>query len=117
MFPADIPQILINRESLPHCRFDIELLGNCDNIIAHLCRSLGSDFADIAGKVELQELEKLPRVEGESDESSDEEVKVPESEDDIKALKECWKPKVNENISKKLPGKEPALSFLIIVLY
>lgn len=34
---ADVPQILINRESLPHLTFDIELLGNSDTIINQLC--------------------------------------------------------------------------------
>lgn len=36
--PAHIPQILINREPLHHCRFDVELLGDCDVIINHLCQ-------------------------------------------------------------------------------
>lgn len=35
--PAHVPQILINREPLPHCHFDVELLGDCDVIINHLC--------------------------------------------------------------------------------
>lgn len=37
LLPASVPQILINRESLPHKTFDIELLGNCDTIINELC--------------------------------------------------------------------------------
>lgn len=36
--PAHVPQILINREPLSHCHFDVELLGDCDVIINHLCR-------------------------------------------------------------------------------
>lgn len=36
--PANVPQILINREPLPHCHFDVELLGDCDAIINHICR-------------------------------------------------------------------------------
>ncbi|KAJ8946100.1 hypothetical protein NQ318_010397 [Aromia moschata] len=40
--PAHVPQILINREPLPHCHFDVELLGDCDVIINHLCRLLGN---------------------------------------------------------------------------
>lgn len=35
--PEDVPQILINREPLPHCHFDVELLGDCDIIINQLC--------------------------------------------------------------------------------
>ncbi|CAF0826057.1 unnamed protein product [Rotaria sp. Silwood1] len=40
LLSADIPQILINREHLPHKKFDIELLGNCDVIINELCLRL-----------------------------------------------------------------------------
>ncbi|CAF0894142.1 unnamed protein product [Rotaria sordida] len=40
LLPGDIPQILINRERLPHKTFDIELLGNCDVIINELCLRL-----------------------------------------------------------------------------
>lgn len=36
--PPEVPQILINREPLPHCHFDVELLGDCDVIINHLCQ-------------------------------------------------------------------------------
>ncbi|RZC33455.1 NAD-dependent histone deacetylase Sir2, partial [Asbolus verrucosus] len=39
--PAHVPQILINREPLPHCHFDVELLGDCDVIINHLCHLFG----------------------------------------------------------------------------
>lgn len=35
--PPDVPQILINRESLPHLEFDIELLGDGDVVINQLC--------------------------------------------------------------------------------
>lgn len=35
--PADIPQILINREHLSHMTFDVELLGDCDIIVQELC--------------------------------------------------------------------------------
>lgn len=36
--PSHVPQILINREPLPHCHFDVELMGDCDVIINHLCQ-------------------------------------------------------------------------------
>ncbi|XP_041363489.1 NAD-dependent protein deacetylase sirtuin-1-like isoform X2 [Gigantopelta aegis] len=39
--PADVPQVLINREHLEHMKFDVELLGNCDEIVCELCRRLG----------------------------------------------------------------------------
>ncbi|KAF9960622.1 NAD-dependent histone deacetylase sir2 [Modicella reniformis] len=37
----DIPQILINRTPITHMDFDVQLLGNCDTIVAELCRMLG----------------------------------------------------------------------------
>lgn len=40
LLPSHVPQILINRERLPHKTFDIELLGNCDVIINELCLRL-----------------------------------------------------------------------------
>lgn len=36
--PENIPQILINREPLSHLNFDVELLGDCDVIVKHLCK-------------------------------------------------------------------------------
>uniref|UniRef100_A0A1B0D9H0 protein acetyllysine N-acetyltransferase n=1 Tax=Phlebotomus papatasi TaxID=29031 RepID=A0A1B0D9H0_PHLPP len=42
-----VPQILINREPLPHMRFDVELLGDSDVIIDHLCNELGGEWRDI----------------------------------------------------------------------
>jgi NAD-dependent deacetylase sirtuin 1 len=35
--PSNVPQILINRERLPHLNFDIELLGDSDIVIDQLC--------------------------------------------------------------------------------
>lgn len=36
LLPQQVPQILINRESLRHMNFDIELLGDCDVIVNEL---------------------------------------------------------------------------------
>ncbi|CAB0002344.1 unnamed protein product [Nesidiocoris tenuis] len=36
--PAKVPQVLINRERLPHMNFDVELLGDSDSIVDQLCR-------------------------------------------------------------------------------
>ena len=44
-----VPQVLINREPLKHMTFDVELLGDCDVIIAELCRRLGSDWLEGIG--------------------------------------------------------------------
>lgn len=43
--PPEVPQILINRESLKHVTFDVELLGDCDVIIKELCNRLGWDLS------------------------------------------------------------------------
>lgn len=47
--PAHVPQIIVNRELL-HKRlvFDVELLGNCDDIISELCKRLGADWDHLA---------------------------------------------------------------------
>lgn len=42
-----MPQILINREPLPHLHFDIELLGDCDVIINELSQRLGGKYAEL----------------------------------------------------------------------
>ncbi|KAF9435875.1 NAD-dependent histone deacetylase sir2 [Entomortierella beljakovae] len=39
--PRDVPQILINRTPITHTEFDVQLLGNCDTIVAELCRLAG----------------------------------------------------------------------------
>jgi len=106
MVPSEVPQILINRESLPHCRFDVELLGNCDSIIAQLCKMMGPSFLELADVPELREIEKLPK--GGSVNCGDEEVSVPKSEHDIQALKACWEPKTNEKLVDRLPRKYPS---------
>ena len=38
--PPHVPQILINRETLRHLTFDVQLLGDCDIIINELCLRL-----------------------------------------------------------------------------
>uniref|UniRef100_A0A8B9L7F5 protein acetyllysine N-acetyltransferase n=1 Tax=Astyanax mexicanus TaxID=7994 RepID=A0A8B9L7F5_ASTMX len=45
--PHDVPQVLINREPLPHLNFDVELLGDCDVIVNELCHRLGGDFQQL----------------------------------------------------------------------
>ena len=47
VLPSHVPQVLINRENLPHMNFDVELLGDCDGIIQRLCQDLGEPFAEI----------------------------------------------------------------------
>lgn len=45
--PSDVPQVLINRERLPYMNFDVELLGDSDVIIDHLCRQLGGEWNEV----------------------------------------------------------------------
>ncbi|KAG8036403.1 hypothetical protein G9C98_003725 [Cotesia typhae] len=58
--PSHVPQILINRESLPHLKFDIELLGDGDIIINQLCHLIGDEFEEICWKKEI--LEETPHL-------------------------------------------------------
>lgn len=39
--PSHIPQIYISRQAVSHINFDIDLLGDCDVVVAELCRRLG----------------------------------------------------------------------------
>ncbi|XP_061767820.1 NAD-dependent protein deacetylase sirtuin-1 [Nerophis ophidion] len=62
--PHEVPQILINREQLPHLNFDVELLGDCDVIVNELCHRLGGDFEQLCyNTIRLSEItEKPPRL-------------------------------------------------------
>uniref|UniRef100_A0A6I8NP29 protein acetyllysine N-acetyltransferase n=1 Tax=Ornithorhynchus anatinus TaxID=9258 RepID=A0A6I8NP29_ORNAN len=62
--PHEVPQILINREPLPHLHFDVELLGDCDVIINELCQRLGGEYTQLCSNpVKLSEItEKPPRT-------------------------------------------------------
>ncbi|KAI9302910.1 DHS-like NAD/FAD-binding domain-containing protein [Cunninghamella echinulata] len=42
--PHRIPQILINRTPITHMTFDVQLLGNSDDIVPELCRMLNWDL-------------------------------------------------------------------------
>ncbi|KAM4703877.1 NAD-dependent protein deacetylase sirtuin-1 isoform 2-T2 [Rhinophrynus dorsalis] len=61
--PHEVPQILINREPLPHLHFDIELLGDCDVIINELCQRLDGKYAQLCtNSLKLSQItEKPPR--------------------------------------------------------
>ncbi|OAA46473.1 NAD-dependent histone deacetylase, silent information regulator Sir2 [Beauveria brongniartii RCEF 3172] len=39
--PSHIPQIYVSRQPVTHINFDIDLLGDCDVVVAELCRRLG----------------------------------------------------------------------------
>ncbi|XP_006630852.2 NAD-dependent protein deacetylase sirtuin-1 [Lepisosteus oculatus] len=67
--PHEVPQILINREQLPHLNFDVELLGDCDVIVNELCHRLGGDYEQLCyNPLRLSEItEKPPRPQRESE--------------------------------------------------
>lgn len=54
--PAEVPQILINKERLRNLNFDIELLGDCDTVIGELCRRLGQEWVELAGSEPMNQL-------------------------------------------------------------
>ena len=50
ILPSSVPQILINKEPLPHVKgFDVRLLGHCDEIVTELCHQLGADWLEEIG--------------------------------------------------------------------
>lgn len=42
--PPDVPQLYISRTPVSHINFDIDLLGDCDVVVAELCRRAGWDL-------------------------------------------------------------------------
>ncbi|XP_066478120.1 NAD-dependent protein deacetylase sirtuin-1 [Tiliqua scincoides] len=59
--PHEVPQILINREPLPHLHFDVELLGDCDVIINELCHRLGGEYTKLCNSsIKLAEITEKP---------------------------------------------------------
>lgn len=42
--PLDVPQVLINKDPIHHCNFDVSLLGYCDDVVSYLCDRLGADW-------------------------------------------------------------------------
>lgn len=43
--PQHVPQILINKDAIHHCNFDVSFLGYCDDAAAYLCNQLGEGWA------------------------------------------------------------------------
>lgn len=42
--PANIPQMYISRTPVSHVEFDVDMLGDCDVVVAELCRRAGWDL-------------------------------------------------------------------------
>lgn len=40
-----VPQILINKDPIHHCNFDVSFLGYCDDVVSYLCNRLGEEWA------------------------------------------------------------------------
>lgn len=109
-----MPQILINREPLPHLHFDVELLGDCDVIINELCHRLGGEYAKLCcNPIKLSEItEKPPRTQKElvhlselpptplhisEDSSSPERTSPPNSSMIVKLIDQATKSNVDDS--------------------
>ena len=59
--PENIPQIYISRESCKHIAFDVELLGECDEVVMELVRRAGWESLDEVAKDAHGKLDGKPR--------------------------------------------------------
>merc|ERR1712223_1134143 len=129
-----VPQILINREPLPHLTPDVELLGDCDGIINQICHMLGQGWEEPVHTDPLVEISELdPKVEpaqnspkpssssltinkteengttsGESHEAisgGSEESKVSSSPSN-EELAKMWQPKTRQSLAQRLKSHE-----------
>ncbi|WPK23868.1 hypothetical protein PUMCH_001118 [Australozyma saopauloensis] len=41
---GSVPQILINKDPIHHCNFDVSMLGYCDDVVSYLCDKLGGSW-------------------------------------------------------------------------
>ncbi|XP_068183234.1 NAD-dependent protein deacetylase sirtuin-1 isoform X1 [Antennarius striatus] len=120
--PHEVPQVLINREQLPHLNFDVELLGDCDVIVNELCHRLGGDFEQLCfNTVRLTEItEKPPRLPEQSpseallfsSDAAQEEHKQHCTDSVTKSLEETDSSNVTETSGNKVPSPEPRPSAL-----
>jgi len=65
--PEHVPQILINREPLPHLTFDVELLGDCDAIVNQLCLMLGEGWSSPVHSGQLKQHDGIPEAQQEKE--------------------------------------------------
>lgn len=42
--PEHVPQVLINKDPIDHCNFDVSILGYCDDTANYLCKRLGKGW-------------------------------------------------------------------------
>ncbi|XP_051281156.1 NAD-dependent protein deacetylase sirtuin-1 isoform X1 [Dicentrarchus labrax] len=115
--PHEVPQVLINREQLPHLNFDVELLGDCDVIVNELCHRLGGDFEQLCyNTVRLTEItEKPPRLPEQppsealpaSSDAAQEEQKQHSTDSVTKPSEETQSPNVTETAGNGVTPPEP----------
>merc|ERR1711988_1356518 len=119
-----IPQILINREPLPHLTPDVELLGDCDGIVNQICSMLGEGWEDpvhretlhesvdaVPKEEKLKEAEKpLENIHEEKSstetEEKNENVPLPTSSPSNEELAKMWQPKTRQSIAQRLKPNE-----------
>ncbi|KAI8332575.1 DHS-like NAD/FAD-binding domain-containing protein [Chlamydoabsidia padenii] len=67
--PHRVPQILINRTPITHMTFDVQLLGNSDDIVPELCRMLNWDLRHdkLPGKGALSDESRQLSIQGDGD--------------------------------------------------
>lgn len=42
--PPHVPQILINKDPIDHCNFDVSLMGFCDDVASYICNLMGPEW-------------------------------------------------------------------------
>ncbi|XP_030012117.1 NAD-dependent protein deacetylase sirtuin-1 [Sphaeramia orbicularis] len=115
--PHEVPQVLINREQLPHLNFDVELLGDCDVIVNELCHRLSGDFEQLCyNTIRLTEItEKPPRLTEQppnealsaSSDAAHEEQKQHSTDSVIKPSEETERLNVTETAGNNITPPEP----------
>ncbi|ORY07786.1 DHS-like NAD/FAD-binding domain-containing protein [Clohesyomyces aquaticus] len=82
--PRDVPQIYISRDPIHHINFDINLLGDCDAVVAELARRAGWDLTHkMLPAGQIATVEKVEELEAAYS------VKVQNSEQKAEATKEA----------------------------
>ena len=97
-------QILINRESLRHLDFDIELLGDCDVICNELLVRLGEDWTTHCKRKDIIEVLPLKPLLRKGLEQEEEEEKN-EKEGNEKRMEEEKCPGAKEKLETDLTGE------------
>ena len=117
----DVPQILINREPLPHLKPDVELLGDCDGIINQICHMLGQGWEDPIHSEPLVECSELSpvetpskveekKVESDSTSAASTSEAKPDPADPVakrnEELAKMWEPKTRPTLAQRLKPNE-----------